>query len=166
MKSKYQAFTLIELLIVMAILIILMGIGLFGGRFIFKQAQITRHTSVLAELSKATEGYYLEHNRYPEGSSTLTSFQTLVEHADGLEPYFDKDFDGGDTAVYYYYVGNQGQDYLYCVESDSYEYYLCDGTDFSLPGSTVEKKGDALTQAQRSAATFSGTWTKNSGWGS
>lgn len=69
-QSKNKAFTLIELLIAMAILGILATVGLGSFRTAQMRGRDTERKSDLKQVSNAIELYYQDYNRYPQASGT------------------------------------------------------------------------------------------------
>ncbi len=135
MKKQYNAFTLIELLIVMAVIVILMGIGLLGGRFVIKRAHKTEHQAILADLVKATESYNLDNAGYPEvGPGHYDTFSALMADYENAK-YLDHPFDDthGQAATFYYVVSPVNDSYYFCAENTADNYVVCDGPDAPSP---------------------------------
>lgn len=80
--SKQKGFTLVELLIVIAIIGILMSLALAGMRFAQRRARDLQRENAIRNLSTALEAYYVDNRAYPAGS---VSVATLVEG--GADPY-------------------------------------------------------------------------------
>ncbi len=132
MKKQYNAFTLIELLIVMAVIVILMGIGLLGGRFVIKRAHKTEHQSVLADVVKATEAYNLDNSAYPVIGSGAGEFATYDAMMQAYETagYLDHDFStnhGQSAAFYYVDPAHESNGYYVCANNTGDSYIVCDG---------------------------------------
>ncbi len=105
-SKRYAVFTLIELLIVMAVIVILMGIGMLGSRYATLQAHKTRHRAILREWAKALNAYYLDHGEFPYGNDAR--IPAIMDTY--LAPYFDDEFYepfGQKQSVYYRYYGYQ-----------------------------------------------------------
>jgi len=70
MSARMRAFTLVEVLTVVAILAILMSATVGGGRWAFKRAYAARAQAELSALATALEGYKRQHGDYPRTSSS------------------------------------------------------------------------------------------------
>lgn len=71
---KQQAFTLIELLIVLVILSILASLVLPGYRSITLKTQRAEGQALMQEVQAQLERYYFHHQRYPENLSHLRHY--------------------------------------------------------------------------------------------
>ncbi len=114
-SKRHSAFTLMELLIVMAVIVILMGIGMLGSKYVIRRSHRTRHQALLREWAKAMEAYYLDHGEFPydeyvwtQGGSDVTIPNLFNSY---LAPYLDEDFEepfsSSTQMVYYKYTGFQ-----------------------------------------------------------
>lgn len=115
-KRSYKAFTLIEMLIVMGILIILMAVGVAAGRFAIDRANEISHKNGATQLYQALQAYYTDNLKFPtkaEGSK----FETLLDKDNGvLFKYLDMgSFKGGSDATYTYFVDTEHQSTVVCV---------------------------------------------------
>lgn len=139
---RKKGFTLVEMLIVMAILIILMGIGVFGGRALINRANRISHTNAVQQLNKAALQYYGDKGSvFPTGTTKPTPAQLVDGITDGntyLSPYLE-DFDGGSDATYYYFITADKTKVLFCVTngglstSAAVDAVLCEGNAFGEP---------------------------------
>src|SRR6266540_2651771 len=77
------AFTLMELLVVMAIIVIIAG---FGGYYVLgrlDEAKVTSAKIKAKNIEKAVESYYVDHDVYPQGG-----LQVLLQKSEiGKGPY-------------------------------------------------------------------------------
>jgi prepilin-type N-terminal cleavage/methylation domain-containing protein len=144
---KYEAFTLVEMLVVMGILVILMTMGIAAGRFAIQRANAVQHQNAADQLYQGLQSYYADNREFPS-EAEFTDFETAVGTGGVLETYVDQDgFDGGSDATYYYAVDDTGQSTLVCVsfggQSDENEMGgYCNGNGFgSLPLSGSTKVG-------------------------
>jgi type II secretory pathway pseudopilin PulG len=117
MKKRYTAFTLVEMLIVMGIIIILMAIGIASGRFAIQRANKIEHQNAAKQIYQGLQSYYTEHREFPplylpDGTPNHPSI--LLESYDFLDEFID-DFQGGSEASYGYLVDDTGQLALICV---------------------------------------------------
>lgn len=107
-QSKNKAFTLIELLIAMAIIGILATVGLGSFRTAQMRGRDAERKSDLKQISNAIELYYQDYNRYP-----LATLITLgSELTDGKTTYM-KIVPGDPTGAcpYIYKVSSTGKSY-------------------------------------------------------
>ncbi len=138
--KEHKAFTLIELLIVMAVIVILMGVGLLGGRFAIKRAHKTEHQAILEDLVKATDMFYVDVGCYPSAvcagilyfdDGVLGSLMPVYESDYFGGPYIDYDVSEhhGAPATFAYvdeYNSAKGAFY-FCVENTKDGYVVCAG---------------------------------------
>jgi general secretion pathway protein G len=126
MKTKRQAFTLIELLLVMVILVVLAAVVVprFAGRS--EQARIAAATTDVNNLDNAVELFEQDAGRYPsndEGLGALVNQPANVRTWHG--PYIKKGVpvDPWGNAYVYRYPGTQNQTgyYLYSMGPDGRE---------------------------------------------
>src|SRR5438477_12153124 len=64
-RKQANAFTLVELLVVIGIIAILMGLLLAGGRAVQQQAKRTQAQNDLAQIVTAVNAFYTEYGKYP-----------------------------------------------------------------------------------------------------
>lgn len=153
-KRVYGAFTLVEMLVVMGILIILMVVGIAAGSFALNRANDVAHRNGADQLYEGLQAYYIDHRAYPTikscgtdelGNGVTCTPKLLMEEPDKLGEYMDVgSFNGGSGATYTYFVGgdNSDQAVLICVtmrglypvnqELDDGAYY-CAGNGFDEP---------------------------------
>lgn len=112
-RKSYKAFTLIEMLIVMGILIILMVVGVAAGRFAINRANDIAHQNGANQIYQALQAYYTDNGVFPEADSTI---REMVEGANVLGKYLDMGaFKGGSEASYFYFTNANRQAALVCV---------------------------------------------------
>lgn len=140
-RKSYKAFTLIEMLIVMGILVILMVVGIAAGRFATQRAQDIAHQNAAAQIYQALQSYYVDFGKYPgtTESSNLTPAGLLGTSTNPgiVGKYMDLGaFDGGNDATFWYFV-NTGthQSVVVCVSLGGYDDVsergvYCDGNGF------------------------------------
>ena len=123
-NRKYEAFTLIEMLVVMGILIILMVIGIAAGRFALFRAADVAHRNAADQLYEGLQAYYVDNRAFPKidscgelGNEACTPALLMTED-DKLKEYMDIGaFNGGSGATFFYFAGgdNFDQAVLICV---------------------------------------------------
>ena len=123
--KKYTAFTLIEMLIVMGIIMILIGVGTAMSRWSIQRAGIIEHQDAAEELYSALVKYRNDEGYFPLlGSGGTRIEEEFFAYAMGyrgnnavLLPYLSQEeFKGGTDATYYYAVDDaDGQTVVVCV---------------------------------------------------
>ena len=136
-KRRYEAFTLIEMLVVMGILIILMVVGIAAGRFALFRAADVAHRNAADQLFEGLQAYFVDNRSYPRANNGCFDNDGAPGQqcnprelmAGPLEPYLDIGaFNGGSDATFIYFSG-----------------------------------GDAFNQAALICVTMRGTWSVNYG---
>lgn len=143
-KNLYEAFTLVEMLIVMGILIILMAVGITAGRFAINRANDVAHQNAVDQVYTALQAYYTDNREFPgtaECAAAACTISGMLADTGALYNYMDQGtFNGGTEATYYYYVeSTQQQSTLVCVTlggtNDEKERGLyCNGNGFNDDG--------------------------------
>ena len=112
--KDYKAFTFVEMLVVMGILIILMVVGIAAGRFAINRANRVAHQNAADQLYQMLQAYYTDNRQFPV---TDQDFQTMLEEDGYLYEYSEGDFNGGGPADYFYFgqTGTTRQAVLVCV---------------------------------------------------
>jgi len=124
-KNLYGAFTLVEMLIVMGILIILMAVGITAGRFAINRANDVAHQNAADQIYTALQAYYTDNREFPaidgetNGEENGATLGAMIEDG-ALSQYLDNGaFNGGTATTFYYGIdgidGNGGQVVLVCV---------------------------------------------------
>ena len=164
-KNLYEAFTLVEMLIVMGILIILMAVGITAGRFAINRANTVAHQNAADQIYTALQAYYTDHREFPNATTAYTP-KSLIGTSTTKGPLFDYldqgSFNGGSDATYMYFVGNLNQSVLVCVslggESDAkHQGFYCTGNGFNDAQLTVGAGTGASITAKKIAYDASGT---------
>lgn len=124
-KRTYSAFTLVEMLIVMGIVIILMAVGITAGRYAINRANDVAHRNAVDQIYQALQAFYADERAFPYlvSHGCTADTQCTPEELIGtsgstgiLGKYMDSGaFDGGTDASYYYAVDDLGQSVLVCV---------------------------------------------------
>jgi type II secretory pathway pseudopilin PulG len=149
MAKRYKAFTLVELLIVMGILIILLTVGVLIGRYILQRAQDTHHKDAVRNLYSVLLQYKNDNGKFPEvcrGCLIEREFFAFALGFNGtsqqhiLKPYMEArgGFDGGSDATYYYIVDEYDQQFVVvCVslggiDDENQRGFFCQGNGIGL----------------------------------
>jgi type II secretory pathway pseudopilin PulG len=91
--KREGAFTLIELLIVMAIIIVLAGLILATSNYVQKKGYRSRAEAEIAALSAALENYKADNGVYPRDAASS-------DQADPTEPLSDKAYTSASVFLY------------------------------------------------------------------
>ena len=83
-SSKQQAFTIVELLIVIVVIAILAAISIAAYNGIQQRARAVSLQSNITQIHKLIELYYAEHGEYPK-----TTASALVSGPSGTSPWTD-----------------------------------------------------------------------------
>jgi len=133
-KNLYEAFTLVEMLIVMGILIILMAVGITAGRFAINRANDVAHQNAVDQIYTGLQAYYTDNREFPVATETP---ETMTAATGALGKYLDNGaFNGGTAATFYYLVDTDDQQVvLVCVSKGGIDDakdlgYYCNGNGF------------------------------------
>ncbi len=132
MSRRYLGFTLIEMLIVMGIMIILMAVGIAGGRFAIQRANRIQKQSATRNLYQAAMAFYTDNRQFPDPEGDpIPNPENLVT---GLfEEYIDGGaYDGGVLGTYWVWIDGNRQDILFCAQytNDNQIGGTCEGNGF------------------------------------
>ncbi|MCD6500393.1 prepilin-type N-terminal cleavage/methylation domain-containing protein, partial [bacterium] len=123
-------FTLIELLIVIAIIAVLAATIIAATGSARKQARDARRTQDLDALKQALELYYDDYKAYPYDSTTESTGKCIDEDADfasALADYIsqvpkDPQYSGGYEHCYYYVTSDSGQKFKLFVMAEQSDF--------------------------------------------
>lgn len=151
-SKSYSAFTLVEMLVVMGIIVILMSMSIVGGRFALQRANRIKHTNSADQIYVALQSYYADNREFPsvaDGASSMASLMNL------LNDYTDAGaWDGGSDATYYYAVDGTQQIVLVCVSlggvnDESKQGWYCNGNGLgTLPSATNPVKNSYISHEE------------------
>lgn len=111
-KKNVRGFTLIEMLIVMGILILLIALGIGGGRVALQNAADTATQSAIKQIYEAALAYKTSNGKFPISQTEVQSFESLVS---GQLKTSLEGFDPGNNTVFYYATDSAGQSVLVCA---------------------------------------------------
>ena len=169
MKRKYSAFTLVEMLIVMGILIILMAVGITAGRFAINRANDVAHQNAADQIYTAMQAYYTDNREFPNPGVPAPDgiqggFGGAMAVGGVLAEYMgDGEFTGGTDATFYYWVDELNQSILVCVskggiEDETFRGFYCTGNAFGAGASGITVKevpnNDTLRHTTPGGVTF------------
>jgi type II secretory pathway pseudopilin PulG len=172
--KKYLGFTLVEMLVVMGIIILLMAMGIGGGRLALKNASDIAYKANAKTINEGLLAFYSANGSYPASQIPSTLVKTT------LKDYIET-FDGGNDGRYWYFTDTSKQYALVCVElatdlTGNRDIY-CEGNGFgkTLSGLTTTisaktlKKGSAQTGTQFTAVDGAtvptvSSWVKATPW--
>ena len=169
-KRFYKAFTLIEMLIVMGIIMILIGVGVAGTRYALDSANKIKLENAVDNLNQAMLSYYADNREYP----TFTDFGTALAAGGVLNTYMETgEFDGGADTTYYYWLDDTNQQsFLVCVAlggqfDEKGKGFYCNGNGFGTTASGmsgIEDQNLDVSTSDYPANTESSNWTGVSHW--
>ncbi|MFH1547419.1 MAG: type II secretion system protein [bacterium] len=127
-----KGFTLVELLIVMAIIAVLVGITIAGLGYAMRRSRNVARMSAMTNLERALTSYYSDELEY------LPSTATVADMVDGTPPLLDEYLEGSFEApagTVIYYKANAPTNaiyYTFCINQEqtggSDDLYNCTGT--------------------------------------
>lgn len=114
---KKHGFTILEILVVLAVLAILIGIAVPRIKGMQEQANITKVKSELKTIQTAIESYYINNGVYPDSSGqrafNLTSKSLALEaNPQIISGVMYDPFGKGDYLEYFYKTSSNGQYYV------------------------------------------------------
>jgi len=134
-STKYKAFTLTEMLVVMGILVILIVLGVAVGRVAMDRSNEIEHKNGATKLYQAAQSYYTDNKEFPDDE---TPIEEIIKTGD-LKDYLDMGtFNGGSEASYYYFTNEAKQAVLICVTlggrgDENQKGVICVGNGFNEP---------------------------------
>ncbi len=78
LMKNAKAFTLIELMVVIAVIAILSGLAVVGGNFLKEEMKRTKVQADLLTIKVAAEKYLLEHGKFPTFANTSSDESLFV----------------------------------------------------------------------------------------
>ena len=115
-KTSYKAYTLIEMLIVMGIIMILVVVGVSAARFAINRANDIAHQNAVTQIFQSLMAYYTDNRKYPDPQNPQTLIGTPGNTSAPLNKYMNEgSFKGGTPASYTYMVDDLRNLYLYVL---------------------------------------------------
>lgn len=141
-KVKSKGFTLMELLVTMAIIAILAGMAIGGAQMARKRGSATKAKAAIAALEAAIDMYEMDMGEYPaSGNANLVQALTVTStDPDWYGPYMqfkEEDLEGGS------YVDPWGNPYVYS-NPGSHNASSFDIYSFGLNGQDEAGAGDDI----------------------
>jgi prepilin-type N-terminal cleavage/methylation domain-containing protein len=137
-ENSQTGFTLVELLVVMAIMAVLIGISVAGLGFAMRRSRNIARASALDNLEKALAANYAESEGYPKAEIDVASIEDLISY---LNEYFEGSWDAGPpNTTYKYCSADSGTLYVICVSqenSQGEQDFFCQGPGMGKIGNTT-----------------------------
>ncbi|MGB9848060.1 MAG: type II secretion system protein [Minisyncoccia bacterium] len=112
MRNKNKGFTLIEMLVVIAVIGLLAALILVGLSSFRTRGRDTRRIADLKEVQNGLEVYYMKNGTYPTGINTWTDLENALTSAGIGITSIPKDPTNGSPYQYVYGVDGTGQHYV------------------------------------------------------
>ena len=123
MKSKnvLRGFTLVELLVVMAIMSVLIGISVAGLGFAMRRSRNIARQSAATNLDRSLEAYYSDFQNYPTSAApaSITTIESLITSANALQRYLEGSWEAPPRTCMAYGVDNGGIRYVVGVSQEN-----------------------------------------------
>ncbi|MBD3280756.1 prepilin-type N-terminal cleavage/methylation domain-containing protein [Candidatus Dojkabacteria bacterium] len=140
--KQNKGFTLVELLVAMAIIAVLIGLAGFGVTLALRASRDAQREETLDSVRVAIADYLATNNEYPAttavsyANGNITVGSTDVPVDGHLVPDSSEPSDSGGT-VYCY--GKTGEGYALAVQLENGEYYELGSTDSDSCGTGTQK---------------------------
>lgn len=132
-RKGQKGFTLVELLVVMAIMAVLIGISIAGLGYAMRKSRNIARSAAASNMDKALASYYADEQRYPSNGGNIDAIATS-----DLDEYLEGAWDPGPPNTVLCYRANTDRTfYAICVSNE-----ITDGTyDYICYGPGVGKTG-------------------------
>lgn len=121
MKAK-KAFTLLELLVAMAIIAILIALAIFGILQVQKNSRDTQRRKALEDVNIGIQSFYSKYGQYPETITFIDNEAELAGAGTGTVELKNSAKAGstttGNTTKYGYFNDSDGYKLAFCDEDD------------------------------------------------
>jgi prepilin-type N-terminal cleavage/methylation domain-containing protein len=131
-KHFQYGFTLVELLIVMAIIAVLVGLAIAGITYANIQSRNNQRLSALNNIDRALVGFYDDNRYFP--SSNGNTFENVME--DYIDTYMEGSWESPTSTVFYYRTDVRNIVYMVCVSLEHFggnRLYTCKGSGIGTP---------------------------------
>ena len=128
-KLSLRAFTLVELLIVMAILAVLIGISVAGIGYALRQSRNIARQSAMANLDRAVQAYYSDNVIYFTDTDP-DSFDDMLTNDLYLNTYLEGSWEAPPNSQFTFKTDTEGYYYVVCGKMEmtgSNFYWMCTG---------------------------------------
>lgn len=140
-NSSNKGFTLVELLIVLAIIAILVGMAIAGIGYANMQSRNNHRLTALSNVEKSLVQFYDDNRYFP--SSNQTTFDQII---DEIRPYFEGSWEAPSATVFYYRTDIRNITFMACVSQEQVgggRLYSCKGTGLGkTPGNWPQSSSD------------------------
>ena len=131
LSTVAYGFTLVELLVVMAIMSVLIGISVAGLGFAMRRSRNTGRQAAAQNLDRSLEAFYSDNQQYPDSAS----MPDLVDTE--LNSYLEGSWESPSESYY----GYRAENYIYVVCASQEDTggdidFLCYGPGIGYPGGT------------------------------
>lgn len=174
--KNMRGFTLVELLVVMAILSVLIALSIAGLGYAMRRSRNIARQAALENMVVGLEAYYTDNQDYPEQPSDSAGFQDLFGPTTSeiiefdLQPYLEDTWDAPPESYFYYQTPDEDQIYTVCVNQEVWsgnQTYVCSGTGVGNVELTPRTIAAGATDACDSCPGTGAEWDPNTGtWGS
>lgn len=174
--KNMRGFTLVELLVVMAILSVLIGLSIAGLGYAMRRSRNIARQAALENMVVGLEAYYTDHQDYPAQPGDGASFHLLFGPSTGtgetaiaefdLQPYLEDTWDAPPESYFYYQVADEYQVYTVCVNQEVWsgnQTYVCSGTGVGNADLTPRTIGAGATDACSTCPGNGAEWDPDTG---
>jgi prepilin-type N-terminal cleavage/methylation domain-containing protein len=155
--KEESGFTLVELLIVMAIIAILVGITIAGLGYAMRRSRNIARMSAMSNLERSLQSYYSDYLQYPV--TEVDAITNFIDSDGELEEYLEGSWEAPGGSVFYYNTddgtGSVPIYFTVCVNQEqsggAIDSYNCTGSGIGqggLPSETNEVPCDDGTPAE------------------
>ena len=134
--KKDSGFTLVELLIVMAIIAVLVGITIAGLGFAMRRSRNIARMSAMTNLDRALTSYYSDELEYPIAAAD-NAVVDFVDTGGVLDQYLEGSWEAPAASEFWYKSDADGMYFTVCVNQEetgtTVDVYNCTGPGIGQP---------------------------------